>query len=329
MANELRLRRGTTAEHATFTGKDSEVTVDTTKDTIVVHDGITVGGHPLAKEAAVATKAEADGSNATGTWAIDISGNANTATAANFASNAGNVSDGIITTAKIATEAVTEAKIADGAVTLAKLLSSIYGTSGANKLVQFDGAGKIDASVIANLVGGFSNMQVFTSSGTFTVPAGVTKVKVTVQAGGGGGRGGGASGTTGGTGGTSSFGSLISATGGPGGPTSAGGSGAGQLNINGGVPGGGAGAGGGYAQGVYTVTPSSSISVTVGTGGGGGSPSGTNAGQGGTTGDGFLSVENNSSVGKVGTLYGGGGNGGGNNAQGGFAGAAGIVIVEY
>jgi hypothetical protein len=51
MANELRLRRGTTAEHATFTGAEGEVTVDTTKDTVVVHDGSTAGGYPLAKEA--------------------------------------------------------------------------------------------------------------------------------------------------------------------------------------------------------------------------------------------------------------------------------------
>jgi hypothetical protein len=45
----LQLRRGTTAEHSTFTGLVGEITVDTTKDTIVVHDGSTVGGIPLAK----------------------------------------------------------------------------------------------------------------------------------------------------------------------------------------------------------------------------------------------------------------------------------------
>ena len=39
--------------------------------------------------------------------------------------------------------------------------------------------------------GGFSNLQVFGTSGTFTVPAGITKVKVTVV--GGGGNGGGSS----------------------------------------------------------------------------------------------------------------------------------------
>lgn len=45
----LQLRRGTTAEHSTFTGLVGEITVDTDKDTIVVHDGSTAGGIPLAK----------------------------------------------------------------------------------------------------------------------------------------------------------------------------------------------------------------------------------------------------------------------------------------
>ena len=49
----MQLRRGTTVEHSTFTGLVGEVTIDTTKDTIVVHDGTTTGGIPLAKESAV------------------------------------------------------------------------------------------------------------------------------------------------------------------------------------------------------------------------------------------------------------------------------------
>jgi hypothetical protein len=53
MATILQLRRGTTTQHSTFTGAEGEVTVDTTKDTIVVHDGTTVGGIPLATEATV------------------------------------------------------------------------------------------------------------------------------------------------------------------------------------------------------------------------------------------------------------------------------------
>lgn len=53
MSIAVKLRRGTTTEHATFTGLEGEVTVDTTKDTVVVHDGSTAGGVPLAKEADV------------------------------------------------------------------------------------------------------------------------------------------------------------------------------------------------------------------------------------------------------------------------------------
>ena len=50
MAKLLKLRRGTTTQHASFTGAEGEVTIDTTKDTAVVHDGSTAGGTPLAKE---------------------------------------------------------------------------------------------------------------------------------------------------------------------------------------------------------------------------------------------------------------------------------------
>ena len=48
MPKQVRLRRGTTAQHATFTGADGEVTFDTTKKALVVHDGVTPGGKPLA-----------------------------------------------------------------------------------------------------------------------------------------------------------------------------------------------------------------------------------------------------------------------------------------
>jgi methylphosphotriester-DNA--protein-cysteine methyltransferase len=64
MATILQLRRGTTTQHNTFTGAVGEVTVDTTKDTVVVHDGTTAGGKPLATEAyvtsAIQTKDNSD-----------------------------------------------------------------------------------------------------------------------------------------------------------------------------------------------------------------------------------------------------------------------------
>ena len=50
MAKLLKLRRGTTSQHNTFTGAEGEVTIDTTKDTAVVHDGSQAGGRPLARE---------------------------------------------------------------------------------------------------------------------------------------------------------------------------------------------------------------------------------------------------------------------------------------
>lgn len=45
MATEVRLRRGTAAEHEVFAGAPAEVTVDTTNNTLRVHDGETLGGH--------------------------------------------------------------------------------------------------------------------------------------------------------------------------------------------------------------------------------------------------------------------------------------------
>ena len=50
MSKAVQRRRGTTAEHTTFTGALGELTVDTTKDTVVVHDGAAAGGYPLARE---------------------------------------------------------------------------------------------------------------------------------------------------------------------------------------------------------------------------------------------------------------------------------------
>ena len=50
MATEVKRRRGTTVEHSTFTGAIAELTVDLTKDTVVVHDGATQGGFPLLRE---------------------------------------------------------------------------------------------------------------------------------------------------------------------------------------------------------------------------------------------------------------------------------------
>ena len=193
---------------------------------------------------------------------------------------------------------------------------------------------------------GFSTIQAFTSSGSFVVPAGVTRVKATVIGGGGGGGthsvypagGGGAGGQAvkviaglvpgtayavtvggagvptsspgnGGNGGSSSFAAFVSATGG------AGGSG-GTVMVN---QGGGAGgtASGGDVN--YSGSYGTDAVTVANRGGDGGGPG---AGRG-TTG----LIQGISATG-----WGGGGGGGGSSgtvgAQGGNGGP-GLVIIEY
>lgn len=83
MSFAFQRRRGTTAQHASFTGLNAELTVDTDKKTVVVHDGSTAGGFPLAKasggtlDTTIVKALEEDvnvvASAATGTINFDIS----------------------------------------------------------------------------------------------------------------------------------------------------------------------------------------------------------------------------------------------------------------
>ena len=190
---------------------------------------------------------------------------------------------------------------------------------------------------------GFASAVTYTTSGSFVVPAGVTRLKVEVvggggaggthstQPGGGGGAGGRAtiwlSGITpgtaipvtvgaggqpssgpgnGGNGQSSSFGSYVSATGGDGG-----GGGSGSGTPSGGQ--GGTGVGGAVS---YAGSWGGDAIPSAGRGGDGGSPG---AGKGGT-----------GAAGQNAPLNGVGGGGGcGGAAQAGGAGGGGLVIVEY
>ena len=71
MATQLKLRGGTTLEHSTFIGGAREVTVDTDKNTLIIHDGVTVGGTELLNTASA-------GGLSLSTWSInDVGGTLN------------------------------------------------------------------------------------------------------------------------------------------------------------------------------------------------------------------------------------------------------------
>ena len=203
---------------------------------------------------------------------------------------------------------------------------------------------------LPNLRPGFSNLAVYTASGNFVVPNGVSAARVTVRGaggsagyhdtmpGGGGGAGGEAIGIVGGlvagqtipvtvgvggtalpspgnghNGGTSSFGAYFSATGGDGGT----GGTAVLFSMAGG--GGGAGMGGQINIGGSCGEDSIVVACRGGDGGGPGNGRGASGPQAGISAGGF----------------GGGGGGGGTTTDGssvgypGGAGASGLVIVEY
>ena len=92
MAKKLQLRGGTTSQHGSFTGALREVTVDTDKKVVVVHDGSTAGGFPSASgdllasnnlsevTAATAFTTIKQAATATATGVVELATNAETST---------------------------------------------------------------------------------------------------------------------------------------------------------------------------------------------------------------------------------------------------------
>jgi len=75
MSKKLQLRGGTTSEHSSFTGAVREVTVDTDKDTLVVHDGTTAGGFTIPRTKADIEDLGIAATSVTGAQASAISAN--------------------------------------------------------------------------------------------------------------------------------------------------------------------------------------------------------------------------------------------------------------
>jgi hypothetical protein len=81
MSIQVKFRRGSATQHLTFTGANGEITVDTTNQTLRIHDGVTVGGIRLAK------LSETGGSGNTSGYLQVANANAKFATKAYAASN--------------------------------------------------------------------------------------------------------------------------------------------------------------------------------------------------------------------------------------------------
>lgn len=196
-----------------------------------------------------------------------------------------------------------------------------------------DGTTQTTAAAASSYVG--ARGQAFTSNGTFTIPSGITALKITVVGGGGGGSG--LSGTAG-TGGTSSVASgtqsitTISASGGAGGGSSQPGSGGigsnGTLNI-----GGSAGTAQGGGTGGASSLGGGGLASSAGRafGGGGGAENSGRSGGGGGTAISFLTGLTPGNT--LAVTIGGGGSPTSTNYCGsivfGGAGAAGVVIFEW
>ena len=115
MAKLLKLRRGTTTQHASFTGAEGEVTIDTTKDTAVVHDGSTQAGHPLAREN-MANVSSASIAGRLGTDSIATTKIAAGALPTDVTVASANIVNGTIASADIGTDQINNTHIADNAV---------------------------------------------------------------------------------------------------------------------------------------------------------------------------------------------------------------------
>ena len=178
MAKLLKLRRGTTSQHSSFTGAEGEVTIDTDKDVPVVHDGSTQGGHPVAAED-MSNVSSASIAGRLGTDSIATSKIAGGALPTDVTVATANIVNGTIVNADIAANAAIQGtKLENSGVG-----AGTYGSSSAIPIVTVDAQGlvtgasttAIDSTQIAN---GTSNVSVANNSDITISRAGTNRVTV-------------------------------------------------------------------------------------------------------------------------------------------------------
>lgn len=303
MSTQVKHRRGTAAENASFTGALGEFTYITDTKRIAAHDAATAGGATFLNVA-------------------DIQNNVAKYTTAGGTGNAITLAHTFPRTAHTTGAEIQFKATADnsGAVTVA--IDSIAGTKALEKMVAGVStalaSGDIKSGVIYTArydgaryqlqTGGASvtDYQSFTTSGTWSKPSGFpSEALVFVQLWGGGAGGVDGAGSGGSAGGDSSFGGYVTAKGGVGGSASAGGIGgsASTTGLSGSGENGGRGADAG--------TAAESKQFAGGGGGGKGRSGGTSV---------FGGAGGNTDV--AGSAPGGGG-GGGNSGGGGGGGGGG------
>jgi len=174
MAKLLKLRRGSTTDHSTFTGAEGEVTVDITKDTLVVHDGATQAGFPVLREdmsnLPAGTIEEADLADSAVTTVKIADGNITTAKIAGSNVTTSKLADQSVATQKIANDAVTADKLANTAV-----VAGAYGDASNYATFTVDAQGRLTAAanqaIPASIESG--TIMLFQQS---TAPTGWTKL---------------------------------------------------------------------------------------------------------------------------------------------------------